>query len=90
MTNNAFIAALKLNKRWADALSILSIALVVGLMSVTSFLADSAGVTADTRVGIYITMATVIIVVCVWQAAAFAAAAILRDKPSKSEFDLRA
>jgi hypothetical protein len=55
------------------------------------FLADSTGVTADTRIGMYITMATgVVVVVCIWQAAAFAAAAIQRALPSEGAVDPRA
>jgi len=61
--NEAFMVALKENKRWADVCTVISIVLVVCL--------DLA-----TRIGMYIVLAAVIIVVCIWQAAAFFAASI--------------
>lgn len=73
---SAFISLLKEHKRWADALSIVSIVLVVGLLCVTAYLADSAKADESNRVGMYIAMVGVVIVVCIWQAAAFVAASI--------------
>jgi putative copper export protein len=74
--NGTFLASLKVNKRWADAASLVSIVLVVGLLSIAAFLADSMKADVTTRIGMLIVMATVIIVVCIWQAAAFIAASI--------------
>jgi len=73
---DGFLAALREHKRWADAGSIISIMLVVGLLSVATYLADSAKVDEGTRIGMYIAMVAVIIVVCIWQAAACVAASI--------------
>lgn len=71
-----FIAALKIHKTWADRYSIVSIALVVGLMAAAAALAEMAGADAATRTGMMIVMAAVVIVVCVWQAAGMVAARI--------------
>ncbi|MGH6702985.1 MAG: hypothetical protein ACRECG_06240 [Bradyrhizobium sp.] len=73
---SAFISLLKEHKRWADALSIVSTVLVISLVCVTYYLADSTKVDAPNRIGMYVTMVGVVIVVCVWQAAAFVAASI--------------
>ncbi len=81
--NGAFSAALKANKRWADAASLVSIVLVVGLMSLTAYLVDMSNADVSARVGAFIVMASVVIVVCIWQAAAFVAASIeagLKDR----------
>jgi hypothetical protein len=74
--NDAFMAALKDNKRWADGGSVISIVLVVCLLSGTALLGDYANADIATRIGMYVVMAAVIIVVCIWQAAAFLAASI--------------
>jgi hypothetical protein len=74
--NDAFMAALKDNKRWADTGSVISIVLVVCLLSGTALLGDYANADIATRIGMYVVMAAVIIVVCIWQAAAFLAASI--------------
>jgi len=76
VNRNAFITALKSNKRWANSASIVSIILVIGLMITTGFLADAAKAEVAERIGMYIVMLGVIIVVCIWQAAAFVAASI--------------
>ena len=69
-----FIAALKIRKTWADRYSIISIVLVVGLMAAA--VAEMAEANAATRTGMMIVMATVVIVVCVWQAVGMVAARI--------------
>lgn len=71
-----FIAVLKEHKRWADAASVVSIVLVIGLLSVAAYLADAAKAGEPTRIGMYIAIVGVVIVVCIWQAAAFVAASI--------------
>ena len=73
---SAFITALKQHKRWANAASIVSIVLVIGLLCLTLYLADSAKADEATRIGMYIAMVGVVVVVCIWQAAAFVAASI--------------
>jgi protein-S-isoprenylcysteine O-methyltransferase Ste14 len=73
---SAFVTALKVHKRWANGASIVSIILVVGLLTTTALLADVANADASLRIGMYIVMVGVIIVVCIWQAAAFVAASI--------------
>jgi hypothetical protein len=72
----ALRAALKAHKRWADVFSLMSIVLVVGLLSVTAVLANYSSADLATRIGMYIVMASVIVVVCIWQAAAVMAAVI--------------
>ncbi|HQS44921.1 MAG: hypothetical protein B7Y12_01175 [Rhizobiales bacterium 24-66-13] len=72
----SFHDALKEAKKWGDFYSIISIVLVIGLMSLTAYLGEAQGVDVKTLVGMYLTMIGVIIVVCIWQAAAFAAASI--------------
>ncbi|GLK73764.1 hypothetical protein KHC23_22780 [Ancylobacter dichloromethanicus] len=73
---SAFITALREHKRWANAASIVSIVLVIGLLCLTAYLADSAKADEASRIGMYIAMVSVVIVVCIWQAAAFIAASI--------------
>lgn len=71
-----FIATLKNHKRWADGLSIVSIVLVIGLLCLAAYLADLAKADEASRIGMYIAMTSVVIVVCIWQAAAFIVASI--------------
>jgi uncharacterized membrane-anchored protein len=73
---SAFIRAIREHKRWADALSIVSIVLVIGLLYLASYFADLVKADETTRIGMYITMVGVVIVVCIWQAAAFVAASL--------------
>jgi Kef-type K+ transport system membrane component KefB len=73
---SAFITALREHKRWANAASVVSIVLVIGLLCLTAYLADSAKADEASRIGMYIAMVSVVIVVCIWQAAAFIAASI--------------
>jgi hypothetical protein len=74
--NGVFTAALKENKRWADVCSVISIVLVVCLESGTGYLGDYANADVSTRIGMNIVLVAVIIVVCIWQAAAFLGASI--------------
>lgn len=74
--NDAFMAALKENKRWADGGSMISIVLVICLLSGTALLGDYANADIATRIGMYVLMAAIIIVVCIWQVAAFLAASM--------------
>jgi hypothetical protein len=71
-----FIEILKQHKRWANLASVVAIVLIIGLLSVTAYLADAAKADDATRIGMYIAMVGVVIVVCIWQAAAFVAASI--------------
>ena len=71
-----FIATLKEHKRWADAAAAVSIVLLIGLMCITAYLADAANTDQSTRIGMYIMTVGVVVVVCIWQAAAFVAASI--------------
>jgi hypothetical protein len=71
-----FITALKIHKRWADRYSIISIVLAISLMVAAAALAEMAEADAATRTGMMIVMATVVIVVCIWQAAGVVAAHI--------------
>lgn len=74
---STFVAALEREKRWADLASLVSIILVVGLLAITDMLANAAEVDAPMRTGMYVAMVGVVLVVCIWQAAAFAAASIV-------------
>jgi hypothetical protein len=74
-----FIAALKKHKRWANKFSIVSIVLVVlvvGLSYIMAYLADLTNADEAGRISMYITTASAVIVVCIWQAAAFIVASI--------------
>ena len=73
---DGFIAVLQQHKRWADIASILSAALVIGLLCFTSYLADVLEVNDTSRFGMYVAMVGVVIVVCIWQAAAMIAASV--------------
>lgn len=73
---DSFITALKIHKRWADFYSMVSIILVVLLLSGASLLADMTAADAATRTGMMVVMASVIIVVCIWQAAAMVTARV--------------
>ena len=70
--NARSIEVLKTHKRWADAYSLISIVLVVGLVSVTALLADAANADMATRIGMFVTVVAVVIVVSIWQAAGLA------------------
>ena len=72
----AFITTLKNHKRWANRFSIASIVLVIGLSYLAAYLADLTKADEADRIGMYITMTSVVIVVCIWQAAAFIVASI--------------
>src|ERR1700737_4682945 len=74
--NERSIEILKSHKRWADVYSL--IVLVVGLVSVTAMLADAANIDMATRVGMFVTMVAVVIVVCIRQAAGLAVTRIHR------------
>jgi multisubunit Na+/H+ antiporter MnhG subunit len=76
MARRAFIAAIREHKRLADAFSFVSIVLVIGLLCLASYLADLAKADETTRIGMYVAMVGVVIVVCIWQAAAFVAASL--------------
>jgi uncharacterized membrane protein (DUF485 family) len=73
---SAFTTILKQHKRWADTLSVVSVVLVIGLLCVTAYLADIAKADEVSRIGMYIAMVGVVVVVCIWQAAAVIAASI--------------
>lgn len=62
------------HKRWADVWSIVSIILSIGLFMVASYAMDIANADIRERVAAYILLATIIVVVVVWQALAFALA----------------
>jgi Kef-type K+ transport system membrane component KefB len=76
--NARSIEVLKTHKRWADVYSLISIVLVVGLVSITALLADAANTDTATRVGMFITIVAVVIVVSIWQAAGLAVARVHR------------
>jgi uncharacterized membrane protein (DUF485 family) len=76
--NARSIEVLNTHKRWADVYSLISIVLVVGLVSVTAFLADAANTDMATRAGMFVTIVAVVIVVSIWQAAGLAVARIHR------------
>ena len=76
--NACSIEVLETHKRWADVYSLISIVLVVGLMSITALLADAANTDTATRVGMFITIVAVVIVVSIWQAAGLAVARVHR------------
>jgi uncharacterized membrane protein (DUF485 family) len=71
-----FIAVFQQHKRWADIASIISTVLVMGLLCLASYLADMITVSETSRIGMYIAMVGVVIVVCIWQAAAMVAASV--------------
>lgn len=70
-------SALRASKRWADFYAIVSVGLVIALMGCASYLISLENVDASTQIATYLTMLGVIIVVCIWQAAAFAAATVV-------------
>ena len=76
--NERSIEILKSHKRWADIYSLISIVLVVGLVSVTVLFADAASIDMAARVGMFVTMVAVVIVVCIRQAAGLAVTRIHR------------
>ncbi|WP_438277072.1 hypothetical protein [Nitrobacter sp.] len=71
-----FIVALKNHKRWVDKFSIVSIVSVLGLSYFVAYLADLTKADEAGRISMYITTASVVIVVCIWQATAFIVASI--------------
>ena len=82
-TNERSIEILKSHKRWADVYSLISIVLVVGLVSVTAMLADAANIDMAARVGMFVAMAAVVIVVSIRQAAGLAVARVHRIIPEQ-------
>jgi Kef-type K+ transport system membrane component KefB len=83
--NARSIEVLKTHKRWADVYSLISIVLVVGLMSITALLADAANTDTATRVGMFITIVAVVIVVSIWQAAGLAGPTFMRSFSSNRD-----
>jgi archaellum biogenesis protein FlaJ (TadC family) len=83
--NARSIEILKTHKRWADVYSLISIVLVVGLMSITALLADAANTDMATRVGMFVAIAAVVIVICIWQAAGLAVARVDRIIPVQQD-----
>lgn len=73
---DGFLAILQRHKRWADIASIISTVLIVGLLCLASYLADNVNISETSRLGMYIAMIGVVIVVCIWQAAAMVAASV--------------
>jgi len=76
--NARCIEVLKAHKRWADVYSLVSIVLVVGLMSMTGLLADAANTDTATRVGMFVSIVAVVIVVSIWQEAGLAVTRVHR------------
>ena len=76
--NPRSIEVLKTHKRWADAYSLVSTVLIVGLVSVTALLADTANTDMAKRVGMFVAIAAVVIVMCIWQATGLAVARVDR------------
>jgi hypothetical protein len=74
--NERSVEILKAHKRWADLYSLISIVLVVGLVAITAMLADAANTDMATRIGMFVAMTAVVIVVSIWQAAGLAVARI--------------
>jgi hypothetical protein len=64
-------------------ISLISIVLVVGPVSVTALLADAANTDMATRAGMFVAIAAVVIVVCIWQAAGLAVARVHRIIPEQ-------
>lgn len=82
--NDRFVTILKVHKAWADRFSIFSIILVIGLMVTTAVLSEMTQADAATRTDMMIIMGTVVIVVCIWQAAGMAAAHIQHEAFNRS------
>jgi Kef-type K+ transport system membrane component KefB len=76
--NERSLEVLKTHKRWADIYSLISIVLVIGLVAITATLADAANADMATRIGMFVTMTSIVIVVSIWQAAGLAVARIHR------------
>lgn len=72
----SFRIALKEAKRWADFYSIISIVLVVALSIAAWLLANSSGADLETKLEMQIMMVAIVLVVCIWQAAACAVASL--------------
>jgi uncharacterized membrane protein (DUF485 family) len=69
-----FVEILRQHKRRVDILSLASIVLVIGLLFAAGWIADLLGAEETLKIGMYVGMASIVIVVCVWQAAAYVAA----------------
>lgn len=69
-----FIELLRQHKKRVDILSLVSIVLVIGLLYLAGLLAEFLGADDALKIGMYVCMASIVIVVCVWQAAAYVAA----------------
>jgi Kef-type K+ transport system membrane component KefB len=77
--NERSIEIPKTHKRWTDVYSLVSIALVVGLVAITAMLADAANSDMATRIGMFVTMTAIVIVVSIWQAAGLAVVRIHKN-----------
>lgn len=73
---DSFIEILRPHKRRADIASLVSIILVTGLLYATGIIADTFGVNDALRIEMHVGMIGIVIVVCIWQAAAFMTASI--------------
>jgi hypothetical protein len=72
--SNVFLDILRQHKRRVDILSLVSIILVIGLLYAAVWIADVLSADDSLKIGMYVGMASIVIVVCVWQAAAYVAA----------------
>lgn len=85
--SETFRAALKDAKRWADLFSFVSIVLVIGLGILSWWLGNSSNVDLETKLEMQIMMASIVIVVSIWQAAAFAVASLRSARESSGNTD---
>lgn len=71
-----FAEALVVHRQWADLGAMVSVIAIIGGLSIASFVADAADASDATRLHIYLVVIGGVIAICIWMAAAFAAAAI--------------
>lgn len=71
-----FVTALVAHRQWADLGALVSVIAIIGGLSIATFLTEATDASEASRLHLYLVVVGSIIAVCVWQAAAFVAAAL--------------
>ena len=82
-------AVLAAHKKWADAWSLVSFIVVMGVFAMVYFLFEQTNEPAANRIQAFILLATIVIVIVLWQAAGAVVARLELLLSARSDADLR-
>ena len=89
MTQDRTRAVLAAHKKWADAWSLVSFALVMAVFGMVYFLFERTNEPAANRIQAFILLATVVIVIVLWQAAGAVVARLELLLEGRSDLEIR-